>query len=155
MDNKDLDDFAKDLDKIAATTALPILKRHCTNATLLVEGDLKEYPPATVANSPSNQRWYQRGYGPKWRTKAGEVHGRQTSERLGASWAHEIRQEGYSVVGVVGNNTSYLPYVQGEEQADFHAERGWPTIEGILEARGPEILAEADAATEEILRLLV
>src|SRR5512137_728781 len=39
-----------------------------------------KYPPASDANNPSNQRWYERNYGTKWRTKDGSVKGKKTSE---------------------------------------------------------------------------
>ena len=42
----------------AATEAIAEQVRH----------ELTPYPPATIANSPSNpnRRWYERGYGPRW-----------------------------------------------------------------------------------------
>ena len=29
-----------------------------------IKGKIAKYPPATSANSPSQRRWYERGYGP-------------------------------------------------------------------------------------------
>jgi len=66
---------------------------------------------STEANTEQpDRRWYERGYGPRWRVKSGAVHGRKTSQMLGGAgpsgrWGDER---------VVGNNVSYAPFVQDE-----------------------------------------
>jgi len=78
-------------------------------------------------------RWYQRGYGPRWaRKRRGGVGGRRTSETLNRRWTIAARDDG--LAQVVGNNVSYGPYVQGDEdQAAFHAARGWQTVGQVVE----------------------
>lgn len=117
-------------------------------ATLHVKGKIATYPPATEANSPTNPtgRWYQRGYGPRWARKNGQAGGRKTSETLGRRWTTDYRNGG--LTGVVGNNASYGPYVQSEqEQASFHRERGWKTDEDVINS-------EQDTVERYILRAI-
>ena len=99
-----------------------------------VQNEIAPYPRATVANSPSSPtgRWYERGYGPKWLTKAGAVHGRQTSQTMNRRWA--IRQR-RALAWQVGNSATYSPYVHAErQQARFHAIRGWVTDAAAIKA---------------------
>ena len=104
-----------------------------------VKGKIARYPPATIANSPGNPagRWYERGYGPKWQTRAG-IHGRKTSETLGRRWT--ISEQDNGMTQVIGNNVSYGPYVQGEKQARFHQARGWKTVQDVAESENDEVL---------------
>lgn len=90
------------------------------------------YPPATIANSPANPtgRWYQRGYGPRWRRKDGSVGGRKTSQQLGQSWTTKVS----NWQAVVGTKATYAPFVQSaEDQAAFHKARGWKTDQDVLQ----------------------
>lgn len=109
-----------------------------------VKGVVDKYPPATIANSPQNPtgKWYERGYGPKWRTKDGGVHGRKTSKMLGRQWT--VAAIG-NFESVVGNNVPYGPYVQDEtEQASFHKAHGWKTVQQVARE-------EADTVTRFIV----
>jgi hypothetical protein len=90
------------------------------------------YPPATEAKSPSNPagRWYERGFGPKWRRKDGSVGGRKTSETLGRRWSIKSAPQQATLT----NLASYSNVVHGaEEQASFHATRGWRADEGVAD----------------------
>jgi hypothetical protein len=81
----------------------------------------------------------------------------RTSELLGKSWTTEVienEQEGYNLVGVVGNDTSYVQQVQGERQARMHASRGWRTAEQALEESLPGIIEQFEQAADELQRLL-
>lgn len=118
-----------------------------------VKGKADDYPPSTIANSPDNPtgRWYERGYGPKWQTRSG-VHGRKTSETLGRRWA--IKIEDHGLTAIIGNNVSYAPFVHSrEEQAGFHKDRGWKTVEDVAEEETPVVLdflhQEIDRAIKE------
>jgi hypothetical protein len=98
-------------------------------AGMHVKGVVDDYPPSSEANSPTQRRWYERGYGPRWRVKSGAVHGSKTSQMLGRRWT--VRPLGATSV-VVGNNVSYGPFVQDEEkQARFHKRRGWKTVQQV------------------------
>lgn len=122
----------RNVQRMLGTDFRPAIQAATKAIALEVQGEIAPYPPSTIANSPGNPtgRWYERGYGPKWRTKAG-VHGRKTSQTLGRRWA--VRQRGMGAV--VGNAASYAPYVHNKpKQAGFHAQRGWQTDEGALRA---------------------
>jgi len=96
-----------------------------------IKGKIAKYPPATSANSPSQRRWYERGYGPRWRRIDGSLGGRKTSETLGRKWTIGERDGG--LTWIVGNNVTYGPFVQGDKQAAFHRERGWKTTDQVAE----------------------
>jgi HEAT repeat protein len=128
----------------APDDAVPFVREAMLQALGLIEGPVKLYPAATAANSSANERWYQRGFGPKWRTKAGVVHGRRTSERLGSHWVSKstVYRNGVQVLGItgpvvegiVGNNVSYVMAVQSQEkQARWHRARGWPVLETVMD----------------------
>lgn len=107
------------------------------------------YPNKTVANSPENPsgRWYERGYGPRWRRKrTGGVGGRRTSENLSKKWGIVVRGSQVQI----GNTASYAEYVQGEKQAGFHASRGWKKLQDVAEQRLPEVV---DALRKQIDRI--
>ena len=132
------------LDKLqAAITQIPNevqsgLRAAMKGSTELVRSGVATYPPETEANRPPgiNGRWYVRGFGT--RTVTGQEYA--TSEVLGRSWGTDIQGFGASIKGIVGTRASYAPWVQDEEQqAPFHRRRGWPTVEGVLEEKGPKI----------------
>ena len=103
------------------------------------------YPKKTEANQPKafsskgNNRWYQRGFGPKWARKDGTVGGTMTSEVLGKSWTHKVKHMGGVWYGRWGTKVSYAPFVHGEEQAGFHKARGWKSFDDIIQKRAREI----------------
>lgn len=110
----------------------PALSAATKAIALEIQGEIAPYPPSTIANSPSNPtgRWYERGYGPKWRVKSGAVHGRATSQTLGRRWA--VKQRGLGAV--LGNSATYSPFVHDKnKQARFHGARGWVTDATAIE----------------------
>ncbi len=146
----------------APEAATPLLRQAMLRALLAIEGRVAEYSPESEANRPrswsgsayhvfsrkraSLNTWYERGYGPKWVRKDGTVNGRKTSRFLGRQWSREVRvSPGLLIEGVVGNSAPYAPHVHGEEQASFHARRGWLTLDQGLEQSQGDI----DAALEE------
>ncbi len=52
-----------------------------------------------------------------------------TSQMLGKSWTSEVYVLEDSVEGVVGNDSTYSPQVQGDMQPGLFAQRGWQTLE--------------------------
>ena len=97
---------------------------------------LVQYPPKSEANRPRtfqefsiashkrSNRWYERGFGPRWARKDGSVGGSPSSESLDRSWAVKRKDWG----GMVGSRASYSPAVHShKEQAKFHGRRGWKT----------------------------
>lgn len=115
-----------------------------------VKGKIAQYPPASEANDPSRQRWYERGYGPKWRTRDGSIAGKKTSETLGRKWTTASRNRG--LTQIVGNNVSYGPFVQDKDrQAWFHRERGWKTTEQVAEEEAETVLKFIADEVEKVL----
>lgn len=122
-----------------------------------IKDDIAAYPPASEANRPRSftsggvNRWYERGYGSRWARKDGSVGGSPTSEELGRSWTTRVEQHGMR--GVVGNKVSYGPFVQDErEQAPFHKDRGWTTIQEVAKRQAPKAIKRIQAAIRKILR---
>lgn len=110
-----------------------------------VKTEVSPYPPTTIANDPSQLRWYERNYGPKWRTKSGAVHGNKTSEMLGKRWYVKPNKAEKSVT--VGNPVSYAQYVHGDDsQAPFHGQRGWKKLAKTAKDNADEILKDMAAA---------
>ena len=123
---KGLDKLQKKLGGVNAA-----IVRGIKAGTLHIKGKIAKYPPSTIANSPSMPRWYERGYGSKWRTKAG-IRGRKSSENLGRKWT--VSYENGGMTGRVGNNVSYGPYVQGpEQQAHAMWVIGWKTTDDVAD----------------------
>lgn len=133
---KGLDQLTK---KITSITSLRAFTDGLHKGAQLIEGKISKYPPGSEANVP-NGHWYQRGYGPKWRVKSGDIHGRNTSEDLEHSW-NVRRMTGRALAWIVGNNVSYGPFVQSNaDQAHFHRKRKWRTIETIARAYSKHVL---------------
>jgi ABC-type Fe3+ transport system substrate-binding protein len=118
-------------------------------AAVHVKGKIAEYPPASEANDPAQRKWYERGYGPKWRVISGAIHGKKSSETLGRKWTTKAKDKG--LTQVIGNNVSYGPFVQGDKQAAFHKKRGWKTTEQIAEEEKDEVLKFVQAEIEKVL----
>ena len=106
----------------------PAIRRAALAIGEVVRGKIAVYP---AQRSPTNpQRWYQRGYGSKWRRKDGSVGGRATSEQLGQRWTTQPKGDG----AVVGTPVSYAPWVQKEDQqAAVHRSSGWVTDVEVAE----------------------
>ena len=114
-----------------------------------IHDKLSPYPPATIANSPSNpmDRWYKRLSGPRWRTKKGEIHGRDTSEQLIHSWAIEpVGTAGTKL----GSSASYAPYVHAAEKQSSAMKRiGWKTDDWAIRQ-----VVDSGKAKDIVLRAL-
>lgn len=100
------------------------------------------YPQQPAPADPD--RWYERGYGPKWRRKDGSVNGRKESENLGRKWSIKPLDS----LGVqLTNVASYAPFVHAaEDQAKVHQATGWKTdkqtTEHVVDSRVIEEAAE-------------
>lgn len=124
-------------------------------AALHVKGKIAQYPPATVANQPKAyipgqwNTWYQRGFGSKWARADGTVGTRKSSETLGRKWTIETRDRG--MTAVVGNNVSYGPFVQGDEQTWFHKAHGWKTTEQIADQEREAVVRTINEAVARVI----
>jgi len=146
---KGMDNLLRKLDRVAA---LKGAKRGLKAGAKHIKDKIKKYPPSTQANSPRgfnsfyslgnrrpNNRWYERGYGPRWARKDGSIGGRKTSEDLINKWG--IAERAGGLQQVIGNNASYSIYVHSaDDQARFHGRRGWKTDEQVLDEEGDEVL---------------
>lgn len=122
-------------------------------AAIDIKGYMAWYPPASEANDPQRSRWYERGYGPRWRRRDGQIGGYKTSEMLDKKWAAaRPRIDTKGLTARVGVRVSYAPYVQSaERQAWFHTVRGWRTDEQAVRERGPHVIRLVQAAVRRIL----
>lgn len=138
----------KVIEKLAKVGKPGALRRPMTKAVAHLHDKIAKYPPSSTANSPSNgYSWYERGFGT--RTRTGRAW--PTSETLGRRWTHEVSANGKE--GTVGNNASYGPYVQSaDQQAGFHARRGWVTDEKVAEDEADKVVKFFDDEIEDLLK---
>jgi hypothetical protein len=108
-------------------------------AVMRVHGRMADYPPA-----PPNSR-YIRGFGMMGSR-------RRTSERLGQSWTTTVTRTAARLLGRVGTNVSYAPWVQSQRfQTAAHRRTGWPTDQGVLDGERAWIEQQFSQAIERIL----
>lgn len=140
-------------------TITPLIRKAMLNSLLLLQGGLRRIPNASEANSPTRRKWYERGYGMRWRLTDGGIGGEKTSEQLPKRWtvrtrvwpngAPDVDFDGPMIEGVVGNNASYARLVQArDDQKPWHKRRGWPTVEGVLDENEDAIVDEFDDAVD-------
>lgn len=140
----------KTLRKLSHPAHVAAAKRGLQAGAVHIKGTVDEYPPATEANSPGQPRWYERGYGPRWRRKSGGIGGRKSSETLGRKWTVASRNAG--LTQIVGNAVSYGPFVQDEDrQASFHKRRGWGTIQKAAKEESGPVLRFVKAEIDKVL----
>ena len=119
-------------------------------ATDVLRTEIAVYPPATDANQPMARRWYERGFGPRWMLRNGQIRGRRTSETLGRRWTTRVTNGG--MTGIVGNNASYAPFVQSaRQQSRVMARIGWKTDEEAARKQAPKIVQLFKDAIERAL----
>jgi hypothetical protein len=80
---------------------------------------------------------------------------RQTSEVLGKSWTQRVEPVDGGVLGIAGSSASYAPYVQGEEQAQIHEQRGWEKLSDIIRDNAPAIRAELELGLQKLTKFLL
>ena len=136
--------------KLNRLSDLNFLKRKMEVVARHVKGKVSKYPPATGANSSANQRWYERGWGSKWRRADGSIGGRQTSEDLGPSWTGKAET---NTRAIIGNDTSYAKWVQGgDTQARALKAIGWKTTDTVVEEESEAVLKHIQKAVDNELR---
>jgi hypothetical protein len=108
----------------------PALQAATKAIALEVQNVIAPYPPATAANDSGQARWYERGFGSRWRRKDGSIGGSKTSEMLNRSWA--IRAVGRWGASV-GSRASYAPFVHSKDRQARALQRiGWKTDEAAI-----------------------
>ena len=128
------------LRKLDTVAKLKGAKRGLKSGAKHIEGTIKEYAPKSEANvAKSHGRWYERGWGSRYKRLDGAVTGKKTSETLGRKWTTASRAGGLQQM--IGNNASYAEFVHDEEkQAKIHGDRGWKTDEQVLREEGDQVL---------------
>ena len=112
-------------------------------AVLRLQRDLQEYPP------PRPGSRYVRGRG--WADANGVVT-RLTSEQLGKRWTIKVTSSATELVGRVGNNVSYAPFVQSRQfQARVHQGR-WLTDVGAMNRNAEAIVRDFEAAIRDAVK---
>ncbi len=146
LEIRGIDELDRQLGKVEAALRLgPILRA----AALSIKNEVARYPPSTLANSPLARTWYERGFGPRWMRRDGSIGGSRTSETLGRRWTTRVSPR----EARVGNNASYAPFVQGrDQQAAFHARRGWKTLEDVGEKEAQRVIRQIEAAIRRAMR---
>ena len=126
--------------KLLKAANLKHTKAGLAAAAIHIKSVMQVYPPATSANSSARKRWYQRGYGPKWRRKDGSVGGKRTSERLSTRWTHRLEIQRWQAR--VKNNASYAGPVQGsiKQQAKHMKKLGWKGSTTVLKAENKTVV---------------
>lgn len=151
------------IEKLTRIGRLEIVIAHLRAAAEYLKGKLATYPAqqeitrASVYGEPfasAKQRgWFFAAL------KSGEIvvpyHRGEaaTSERLGQSWTIDERDGG--LTQVVGNDTSYGPYVMGDEQGEgqslFMQAMGWPVAVDIAEQEEDYIVSQVrDGLDQEL-----
>lgn len=109
----------------------PALSAGAQGVAEALRNELTPYPPASAANQSGQRRWYQRGYGPRWTRRDGSVGGAKTSQQLNRSWA--VLPNG-TTARLIGRAAYSGVVHRKEDQARFHARRGWHTDEDSIKA---------------------
>ena len=108
-----------------------------------LQRDMQEYPPVRPGSR------YVRGRG---MADADGVVRRLTSEQLGKRWTTKVDVSAAELVGTVGNNVSYAPFVQSRQfQVRVHRGR-WPTDASVMNRNAPAIVRDFEQATADALK---
>jgi hypothetical protein len=112
----------------------PMLERLTEKATLYVHSQVPDYPPP-----PSNSTYIRTG-------------------TLGRTITTRVESLGTKVVGFIGTNTVYAPYVISDQevgergpQAEVHKGRWW-TLQGVVRAAKAAVIKIYEDGIEQFLR---
>lgn len=107
---------------------------------LKTEG-VQKYPPADSANAPPTP-YYKRGVGMQYK-----YGNNMKSEKYGTSWT--VKQRAYTTI--LGNDTSYGPYLGGDKQSHVMAARGWRKVYDVAMEKMPEIVKIFEQYIDKLL----
>lgn len=80
---------------------------------------------------------------------------RPTSEQYGAGWQVTVGGSGSVTSVKITNRVSYARFVGGNQQAGFHAARGWRKFADVVAERGPGLVEAIMKTVSEGLSRLV
>lgn len=127
--------------KLGKVEGARVLDAPMQEAVRLVQRDMQEYPPPIAMRIRSNARGTATFLG----------QGYRRTGTLGRRWTVRVRRLGDGVVGSVGNNTHYAPFVQSRRfQAWMHRGR-WQTDALVIQRRRDEIVRRFQAAIRQAL----
>jgi hypothetical protein len=131
--------IAELLRRVERAASAAVLRAAMVRATALVQNRLVVYPPAQRRPQPFKTDKQRRFFFAALREGRIEVPYRRTMT-LGRRWTTEISGSGLDLVGRVGNNTSYGPFVMARaDQAAYHA-GVWPLAEDVAEQATGDVL---------------
>jgi len=132
-----------------------VLARPIRDGIMLMNTDLRRYPPTSEANrppSPPPGHFYVRGIGGFYLRKNGVPRRTTPSQRLGVSWTMRYTNTATIARGELVTGVTYAPYVHDrDKQAHFHAKRGWPTVQALFAKHGPRIVDNMAGAVRQAL----
>ena len=114
--------------KLGKAAAIDTLRPPMQRAVYRLQRDMAEYPPQRTGSS------YVR------------------TGTLGRRWTTSVTQSFNGLIGTIGNNTIYGPFVQSERfQAGIHRGR-WQTDQQVADRNERAIVADFADAIERVLR---
>jgi len=136
---------------IGKVTALESMRPAMQRSLELLQRDIAVYPPKPVAGdfpgfvSTRQRRWFFAAL----RDGRIQVPYRRTGT-LGRSWTTDVIVTPDALLGVVGTNTVYAPWVQDRErQARIHQGR-WQTVSDVVERNADAIMQQFAARLDEV-----
>lgn len=114
--------------KLGNAAAIHTLEPPMTRSVLRLESYMKVYPPP-----PAGSKYRRSG-------------------TLGRRWNSKVTSSGTGLVGRVGNNVPYAPFVQSNMfQTVWHRRSGWKTDQDAVRANEDAILADFQQAIDRAL----
>ena len=118
--------------KLGKVSAMRTLRPAMDKAMFRIQRDMKRYPPKPAGST------YRRGQDPR-------------SEDLGNRWTTRVQQSATGLVGTVGNNASYAPWVQSHQFQARHMTH-WQTDADVVEQNRAAIVADFKRVIDEVIK---
>lgn len=138
--------------KLGAVAGTQVLVKPMGRGVARLQRRMQEYPPALApVQGPASApvRFTARGRQVEFIARRRKPYRRTGT--YGRRWTVRIMAMGGGLVGRVGNNVAYGPYVGSEQwQARIHRGR-WNTDRRVVEQEAPGILADFQHAIDEAL----
>lgn len=134
----------------------PAVRAAIRGAGLHVKGQIAKYPAKHGSGRPMQWVSVKQRAAVMAMIRRGEIEvpyrrGKSPgSESLGRRWTIDEQDDG--LTAIVGNNASYGPYVQGEQQSAYHREGGWKTTDQVSEEERPYVVGQIHDAIWAQLR---
>jgi len=133
-----------------------IVAKPLRDAAMLINTDLRRYPPISEANrppAPPPGRFYTRGIGGFYLYKDGRLRQISHSERLGVSWHTRYTAQTNVARAEISTGVKYAAYVHGTaEQMAYHKRRGWQTVQMLFDRHRSSIVNNVAQAVNRVLQ---